>query len=195
MGALKALFLKSFPGDCDNRFRTLWSRFYLDHFLEASRWLKTASCSVAKSCLTLSNPMDWSMPVFPVLHYFLEFAQTHVHWVGDAIQPSHPLSPPSPPALKSFPASESFPMNQLFTSGGQSIGASASVLPIDIQGGFPLGLTSLISLQSKGLSRVFSSSTIWKNQFFGAQPFFMAVHDYMHMHMYMHICTWLPEKP
>ena len=72
-----------------------------------------------------------------------------------------------------FPASESFPMSQLFTSGGQSIGASASasVLPVNIQGWFPLGLTGLISLLSKGLSKVFSSTTIWKHQFFSSQPF------------------------
>ena len=56
-------------------------------------------CLVAKSCLTLCDPMNCSMPSFPVLHYLPEFAQTHVHWVGDAIQPSHLLSPPSPPAL------------------------------------------------------------------------------------------------
>jgi len=73
---------------------------------------------------------------------------------------------------QSFPASGSFPVSQLFTSGGQSIGASASAsgLPMDIQGWFPLGLTGLISLQSKGLSRVFSSTTVQKHQFFGAQP-------------------------
>ena len=65
-----------------------------------------------------------------------------------------------------FPASGSFPMSQLFTSGGQSFGASASVLPMNIQGWFPLGLTGLFSLLSKGLSRVFSSTTIWKYQFF-----------------------------
>ena len=56
-------------------------------------------CSVAKSCLTLFSPMDCSMPGFPVLHYLSEVAQTHVHWVSDAIQPSHPLSPPFPLAL------------------------------------------------------------------------------------------------
>ena len=74
--------------------------------------------------------------------------------------------------LQSFSASGSFPMSQLYTSGDQSVGisASASVLPMDIQGLFPLGLTGLISLQSKGLPRVFSSSTVWKNQFFGTQP-------------------------
>ena len=66
---------------------------------------------------------------------------------------------------QSFPASESFPMSQFFTSGGQSIGASASVLPINIQDWFPLGLTGLISFQSKRLSRVFPSTTVWKHQF------------------------------
>ena len=73
---------------------------------------------------------------------------------------------------QSFPASGSFPMSWLFTSGGQSIGtsASASALPMTIQGWFPLRLTDLISLQYKGLSRVFSSTTVWKHQFFGAQP-------------------------
>ena len=73
---------------------------------------------------------------------------------------------------QSFPASGSFPMSQLFATGGQSIGASSSmsVLPMNIQGWFPLGLTSLISLLSKGLSRVFTSSTVWQHQFFRAQP-------------------------
>ena len=70
--------------------------------------------------------------------------------------------------LQSFPASGSFPMSQFFTSGGQSIGAS--VLPVNIQGWFPLGLTGLISLQSKGLSRVFSTTTVQKHQFFDTQP-------------------------
>jgi len=74
--------------------------------------------------------------------------------------------------LQSFPASVSFQMSQLFTSGSQSIGASASasVFPINIQGWFPLGLTGLISLQSKGLSRVFSKTTVQKHQFIGTQP-------------------------
>ena len=73
--------------------------------------------------------------------------------------------------FQSFPASGSFTMSQLFASGGQSIRALASTLPMNIQGWFPLGLTGLISLQSKGLSRVFSSTTIWRHQFFGAQPY------------------------
>ena len=72
--------------------------------------------------------------------------------------------------LQSFPASGSFPMSWLFASGGRSIRASASVLPVKIQGWFPLGLTGLISLLSKGLSRVFSNTMVQKQQFFGAQP-------------------------
>ena len=85
-----------------------------------------------------------------------------------------------------FPASESFSMNQLFASGDQSIGASASVLPMHIQDWFPLGLTGLISLQSKGLSRVFSSTTVQNNQFFSTQPSLWSN---------SHISTILQEKP
>ena len=86
-----------------------------------------------------------------------------------------------------FPASESVSMNQLFASGDQSIGASASVLPMHIQDWFPLGLTGLISLQSKGLSRVFSSSTtVQNNQFFSTQPSLWSN---------SHISTILQEKP
>ena len=144
-------------------------------------------CSVPKSCLTLCNPMDCSTSGFSVLRYLPELAQTHVHPVSDAIQPSHPLSPPSPPALN-LSQHQSFPMNWLFASGGQSIGASASasVLPMNSQGWFPLGLTGLLSLQSKGLSRVFSSTTVQKHQFFGIQPSLWSN---------SHICTWLLEKP
>ena len=86
----------------------------------------------------------------------LKFAQIHVHWVGSAIQPSHPLSPASPPALNLSQHQGLFQESRLFTSGGQSIeaSASASALPTNIQSWFPLGLTGLI-LQSKGLSTVF----------------------------------------
>ena len=88
---------------------------------------------------------------FLVLHCLSRFAQTHVHWISDAIQPSHPLSSP-----QYFRASGSFPVSQLFASGGQITGASASasVLPMNIQGWFPLVFTGLISLQSKGLLRL-----------------------------------------
>ena len=101
-----------------------------------------------------------------------KFAQTHVHWVRDAIQPSHPLLPPFSSCLQSLPASGSFPRSRLFASGGQSFGASAaaSVLTMNIQGWFPLGLTHLISLLSKGVSKVFSSTTIKRHRFFNAQP-------------------------
>ena len=90
--------------------------------------------------------------------------------------------------LQSFPASGSFPMSQLFTSGGQNIGvsASASVLPMNTQDWSPLGWTDWISLQSKGLSRVFSNTTVQKHQFFGAQ---LSSQSNSHIH------TWLLEKP
>ena len=122
--------------------------------------------SVTQSCLTLCNPMDYSMPGLPVHHQLPKLAQNHVHWVGDAI-----LCLLFSFCLQPFPASQSFPMNQLFASGGQSIGvsASASVLPMNIQDWFPLGWTSWISLQSKGFSRAFSNTTVQKHQFFGLQ--------------------------
>ena len=90
--------------------------------------------SVGQSCLTLCNPMDCSTPGFPVLNYLLDFAQMYVHWVDDAIQPSHPLSPFSS-CPQSFPASGPFSVNWLFASGSQSItaSASASVLPMTIR--------------------------------------------------------------
>ena len=104
--------------------------------------------SVAQSCLTLCDLMDGSTPGLPVHHQLPELAQTHVHWVGDATQPSHPLSTPFPPAFNLSQHQGIFLMSQFFTLGGQSIGASASasVLPMNIQDWFPLGLTGLISL-------------------------------------------------
>ena len=112
---------------------------------------KIHGCSVIKLCLILWDPMDFSTPGFLVPHHLLEFAQVHVYWIGNAIQPSHPL----PTFSQSFPASGSFPKSQLFTSNGQSTGtsASASVLPKSIQGWFPLRLINLIFLLPKGLSK------------------------------------------
>ena len=129
-------------------------------------WCTYSCCSVAKSCPALWDPTNFSTPDFSIHRYLPEFDQTYVHWVSDAIQPSPLLSPPSPLALKFSPALGSFPMSQFFTSGGQSIGASASasVLAMNIQGWFPLGLTGLISVQSKGLSRDSSSITAQKCQ-------------------------------
>ena len=122
-------------------------------------------CSVAQSCLTLCDPTDRSMPGFPVLHHLLEFAQTQVHWLGDAIQPSRPLWSPSPHAFN-LSAWGSFSMSRFFTSGGLSFGVSASVsvLLMNIQDWFPIGWTSWISLQSKRLSTVFSNITVWINK-------------------------------
>ena len=129
-------------------------------------------CVCAQSCLALCDPMYCSTPGFPVFHYLLEFAQIHVCWVGDAIQPSHPLLPSSPlPSVFPFLLSLFqwvqwvFLVTWLFTSGIPSIGALglASVLPINIQGWFRLGLTGLISLLFKGLSRVFPNNTVQKH--------------------------------
>ena len=117
--------------------------------------------SVTQLCPTPCNPMDCSTPGLPVHHQLLELAQTHVPEVSDTIQPSISSSVPFS-CLQSFPASGSFPVNQFSASGGQSIGvsASASVLPVNLQDCFPLGWTGWICLQFKGLSRVFSNTTV-----------------------------------
>ena len=120
------------------------------------------------------------IPGFPVLQCLLEFAQTHVHWVDDAILPSltsvDPFFYP-----QSFSASRSFPMSQLFTSGlSIRASASASVLPMNIHGWFPLGWTDLISLLSRGLSGVFFSTTIQKRLLWHSAFFmFQLSHPYM----------------
>ena len=126
------------------------------------------------SRVQLCDPMDCSTPGLLVHHQLPEFTQTHVHWVSDAIQPSHPVIPFSS-CLQSFPASGSFPMSQLFASGGQTIGVStsASVLPMNTQDWSPLRWTGWISLLSKELSRVFSNTTFQKHQFFGTQALFI----------------------
>ena len=145
--------------------------------------------SVQVNPVRLCDPMDCSTPGFPVHHQLQEFVQTHVHRVSDAIHPSISSSIiPFSSCLQSFPASGSFPMSQLFISGCQSTGVSAlaSVLPMNIQDWFPLGWTGWISLQSKGLSRVFSSITVQKHQFFGTQ---LSLWSNSHIH------TWPLEKP
>ena len=138
--------------------------------------------SVTQLCPTFCDPMDYSTPGFPVHHQLPELAQTHVYpTISSSVVPFSSC-------LQSFPASGSFPMSQFFASGGQSISASVSswVLPMNIQGWFPLGLTDLIFLQSKGLSRVFSKTTVQKDRFFSAQP---SLWSNCHIH------TWLLEKP
>ena len=120
-----------------------WAKLISLYFLKAARChLGISLCShkavqfssVAQSFPTLCDPMDCSMPGLPVHHQLQEITQTHVHWVSDATQPSHPLPSPTPPSI--FPKSSQ--ISQFFTSGGQSTGvlASASVLPMNIQDWF-----------------------------------------------------------
>ena len=118
--------------------------------------------SVAQSYPTLYNPMDFSAPVLPVHHQLLESTQTQSVMPSNHLILCHPLL-----HLESFPASGSFQMSQLFASDGQSVSVSAStsVLLVNIQDWFPLGWTGWISLQFKGLSRVFSNTTVQKHQF------------------------------
>ena len=148
---------------------TRWKQKVLEQRRE-SKYLLVQFSSVTQLCPILCDPMDCSTPGLPVHHPLPGFTQTHVHWVGDTIQPSSSVVPFSS-CLQSFPASGSFPVSQFFPSGGQSIGlsASASVLTMNIQDWSPLEWTGWISLQSKELSRVFSNTTVQKHWFFGAQ--------------------------
>ena len=136
--------------------------------------------SVYQTCLTLWNPMDGSKSGFLVHHQLLEPDLTHVHWDSDAIQPSHPLMSPS--LLPSTFSSIRVFSNESALHIRWPIYWSFSFS----QGWFPLGLSGLISLLDRGLSRVFSSTTNWKHQFFSTQLFLWSN---------SHIHTWLPEKP
>ena len=122
-------------------------------------------CSVAK-LYPICDSANCGIPGFPVPHRLCELAQIHVHWVGNSTHPSHPLL-----LLLSFffPSIKVFPTEAALGSGGQSIGASAAVLQMNIHGWFPLGLTGLSSLLSKGLSKVSSSTTIQKHPFLSIQ--------------------------
>ena len=132
--------------------------------------LYTFSAVQSHSCVQLCDPLDCSTPGFPIHHQLLELVQTHVHSVGDAIQPSHLLLSPSPPA---FNLSQHQGLFQWVSSSHQM----AKVLEFQLQHQFfqwifrtdALGLTGWISLQSKGLSRIFSNTTAKKHQLFGAQ--------------------------
>ena len=132
--------------------------------------------------------MDCGTPGFPVHHHLPEWIYSNScplsRWRHPTISSS---VVPFSSHLQSFPASGSFPLNQLFASGGQSIAVSASisVIPMNIQDWYPLGWTAWISLQSKGLSRVFSSTTIQKHLFFSTQP---SLWSNYHTH------TWLLEN-
>ena len=147
-------------------------------------WNAVQFSSVTQACLTLCDPMNRSRPGLPIHHQLWKCTQTHVHCICDGIQPSHPLLSPSPPALNHF---QSFQVSQ-FSSGGQSIGVSASTLvfPMNTQDWSLLEWTGWISLKSKGLSRVFSNTTVQKHQFFGTQ---LSSQSNSHIH------TWPLEKP
>ena len=137
-------------------------------YLSFSDLLSVQFSSVAQWCPTLCDPMNHSTPGLPVQHQHSEFTQTHVHRVGDAIQPSHPLSSPSPPAPN---PSQHQGLFQWVNSSHEV----AKVLEFQLQHSMntqdwsPLEWTGWISFQSKGLSRVFSNTTVQKHQFFSAQ--------------------------
>ena len=125
-------------------------------------------CSATKSCPTLWDPMDCSTSDFPVLHYLMEFAQTHVHWVSNATVSSSAV--PFSMCLQSFPASGSLPVKAFSNEQAHHIrwpkywSFSFTISPSNEYSGLiSLGLTGLIAVQFKGLSRVFPSITIWKH--------------------------------
>ena len=159
------------------------------YLLDRTMWHCHQFSSVAQSCPTLCDPMNRSTPGLPVHHQLPEFTQTHVHWVSDAIQPSHPLSSPSPPALNPS-QHQSLPVSQLFAWGGQSTGVSAlaSFLPKNTQGWSPLEWTGWISLQSKGLFKSLlqhhssKASILQHSAFFIVQ--FSHPHDYWKNHSF-----------
>ena len=139
-------------------------------FCDSSMLTSDQIRSVAQSCLTLCDPVSRGTPGLPVHHQLPEFTQT---MSIESVMPSSHLilCRPFSSCPQSLPASGSFPMSQLFTWGGQSTGVSAlaSFLSKKSQGWSPLGWTGWISLQSKGLSRVFSNTTVQKHQFFSTQ--------------------------
>ena len=142
--------------------------------------------SVAQSCLTLCDSMNCSTPGLPVHHQLPEFTQTHVHWVSDAIQPSHPCHPlllmtPIPPSIRVFSNESTFLMKW-----PKYWSFSFSIIPSKESEVWSSEWTGWISLQSKGLSRGFSNTTVQKHQFFSAQPSSQS-NSYIH--------TWPQEKP
>ena len=144
--------------------------------------------SVSQSCPTLCDPMNRTTPGLPVHHQLSEFTQTHVHRVSDAISQvilCRPLllPPPIPPSIRVFSNESTLPMRW---PKYWSFSALASVLPKNTQGWSPSEWTGWISLQSKGLSRVFSNTTVQKHQFFSIQLFSQSK---------SHIHTWPQEKP
>ena len=147
------------------------------------------SCAVAKTCLILCNPMNCST----LASLSIAYSQSLLKFMSfESVMPSnHPILCHPLLLLPSiFPSIRTFPVSQFFASGGQSIGVSAAalVLPMDIQDWFPLGWTGWISLQSKGLSRVFSNTTVQKHQFFALSflysPTLTSIRDYWKNHSF-----------
>ena len=143
--------------------------------------------SVTQSCTTLCNTMNSNTPGLTVHHQLPESTQTHVHWVGDAIQPSHPASSPSPPA-SIFPSIRVFSNESVLCIRWPKYWSFSFNISLsnEHQDWSPLGWTGGISLQSKGLSRVFSNTTVQKQQFFSA---------HLSSQSNSHIHTWPLEKP
>ena len=148
-------------------------------------------CLVTQSCPALCNSMDCSTPGLSVPHHLPKFAQVHLHYISDAIQPSHPLMPSSPSALSLSQHQELFQwvismhqMTKILDFQLQQV--SASVLPRSIQGWFPLELTGWVFLLSKGLSGIFPSTTVRRHQFFSA-PSSLWSSSYN--------CTWSLGRP
>ena len=157
----------------------LWYIYTMEYSVQFS--------SVAQSCPTFCDPMNCSMPGLPVKKQLLEFTQTHIHQVSDAIQPPHPLSSPSPPAPNPSQHHSLFQwVNSSHKVAKVLESALASFLPKKSQGWSPSEWTGWISLQSKGLSRVFSNTTVQEHKFFSAQ---LSSQSNCHIH------TWLLEKP
>ena len=145
---------------------------------------------VVQSCPTLCHPMGCSTSGLPVHHQLQQFTQTHVHWVSDDIQPSHPLLSLSPPA---FNLSQNQGIFKWVSSSHHVakvlVSASTSVLPMNIQDWSPLGWTGWTSLHSKGLSRVFSNTTVQKHQYlvlsFLYNPTLTSIYDYWKNHSFL----------
>ena len=153
-------------------------------------------CLVTRLCPVLCVPMGCSTPGFSVLHYPPEFAQIHVHWVGHCHPTISSSAAPFSFWLQSFPASGSFPVSQLFRSGDQSIGASASVsvFPMNIQGWFPLGLTSWSPCSPRDLQESFPVPQLGCIKFSVLSLLYISTLTFIHDHWknhsfdYMDLC-------
>ena len=152
------------------------------------QWALILCCSLTKVCPTLCNPMNCSMLGFSVLHYFQEFAQTHVHWAGGAIQPSHPLLSASPPACRLSQPQGLFSESALHIRWPNYWSFNFSISPSNEYSGlisFRIDWFDYLAVQGS-LKRVFFSTIIQKHQFFNTQP---------SLWYNSHTCTWLLEKP